>query len=105
MNKCVSVADILCPAQEKLAHLDAARDPPRLHAHVRVVRREVHPGRSQHLLRPAQHLRAHRHVLLLLAGRVRAALPEVPVVEEVPHRTADGNYPAHITYAAAVSRR
>uniref|UniRef100_A0A8D8IEZ7 (northern house mosquito) hypothetical protein n=1 Tax=Culex pipiens TaxID=7175 RepID=A0A8D8IEZ7_CULPI len=61
-----------------------------MHAHVRVVRRQVHSRWPQHLLRTAQHLRPHRDVHVLPVLRPRTPVPEVPLVEEVPHLPADG---------------
>lgn len=48
--------------------------------------------RPQHLLRLPQHLRPHHHVLVLPARRPRPAGAEVPLVEEVPDRAADGEF-------------
>lgn len=45
---------------------------------------------SLYLLWYAEYLRAHRHVLILLAGGPWSSGAEVPLVEEIPHRLADG---------------
>lgn len=47
---------------------------------------------SQYILRLAQYLRTHRDVLLLHGGSYGPQIPEVHLVEEVPHRLPDGKY-------------
>lgn len=84
--------DFLRAPQEVRSRVDAARDPPRRDAHVGVVRRQVHARRTLHVLRAAQHVRAHHHVHLLHAGRHGAAHETLPLVEEIPHHPADGQY-------------
>jgi len=39
--------------------------------------------RSQHVLRAAQHVRAHHHVLVLHVGRHWSTNAKVPLVEEI----------------------
>lgn len=82
--------DILRSTQEIRSHIDAPRDPPRHHAHVGVVRCQVHAGRPFDVLRLPQHFRPHHHVHVLSARRSRAAVPEVSVVEEVSDYHTDG---------------
>lgn len=96
LNRCGFFPDLLRAEEEVRPRVDPARDPPRRDAHVGVVRREVHPGRPLHVLRAAQHLRAHHHVLLLHAGGHGPPHEEVPVVEEVPHHPANGEFIPHI---------
>ena len=51
---------------------------------MQIFRRSGHVPRSDQLFRP------HGHVLLLRRGRPRSQVPEVPVVEEAPHRIPNG---------------
>lgn len=88
--------DILRAAQEEHSRDDSARDPPRRDADQCVVRGEVLPGRSQHLLRFLEHLRPHHHVLVLPLRCPRTPVPEVPLVEKVPHHSTDGEF-VHFT--------
>lgn len=46
--------------------------------------------RSLDVLCSSEHVCAHRHVLLLHGGGHGAQVPEVHLVEEVPHRLPDG---------------
>jgi len=47
-------------------------------------------GRPQHVFCPSKHLRTHRDVFLLHGSRNGTAIPEVHLVEEVPHYYANG---------------
>lgn len=46
--------------------------------------------RPQQLLRTFEHIRTHHHVRLLPCRCSRTSVPEVHLVEEVPHRSANG---------------
>lgn len=88
-------------AQEKRARVHSACDTPRHHAHVGVVRTQVCTRWSQHILRPAQYLRPYRDVLLLYGVCDGPQVPEVHLVEEVPHRLPDGPVRADLQPPAA----
>lgn len=47
---------------------------------------------SQHILRSAQYFRPHRDVLLLHGSCDGSQVPEIHMVEEVPHRLPDGKW-------------
>ena len=47
---------------------------------------------SQHILRITQHFRSHNHVLLLHGVRDGSAIPEVHLVEEIPHNFPNGEF-------------
>uniref|UniRef100_A0A2M4C5W0 Putative secreted protein n=1 Tax=Anopheles marajoara TaxID=58244 RepID=A0A2M4C5W0_9DIPT len=82
---------LLRDAQAVRSGVDAARHPPWHHAHVRLVGCKVYSRWSQLVLRSAEYLRAHHHVRVLHAGRDGTEGTEVPLVEEVSHRAADGS--------------
>ena len=63
--------------------------PPWHHAPVRVLPVPVAARRPGVLRRPPQLLRPRRDVLLLLPGGAGARIPEVPLVEEIPHHLPD----------------
>jgi len=48
--------------------------------------------RPQHIFCPFKYLCTHRDVSLLLDSRIGAAIPEVYLVEEVPHDHANGKF-------------
>lgn len=83
---------LLCPAKEKQPRVHPPRHPPRHHAHVGVVWSEIHPWWSFHFLRVFEYLRPHHHVQLLPPGGPWTPVPQVPVVEEVPHHNPNGMY-------------
>lgn len=92
---------VLCAAQEERARVDAARDPPRDHAHVCVVRSQVCAWWSQHILRSLKHFRTYRHVFLLHGVSDGPQVPEVYLVEEIPHCLPDGAIRSDIQSPAA----
>lgn len=84
--------DILRPEEEKQPHIHPTRHPSRGHAHVRMVRSEIHPWWPQHLLWFPQHLRPHSYVHLLHAQRLRPRHTKVLMVEKIPDDIANGNF-------------
>lgn len=82
---------LLHPAEEDQPRVHSARHPSRLHAVLRLDGNEVRTRWSQHVLRIAQHLCAHRHVLLLYDSRDGSEVPEVHLVEEVPDHLPNGS--------------
>ncbi len=85
-------ADFLRFAQERWARFSFARRSPRHHANERLVRSSFHAWRSLYLFRFAQHLRPHRHVLLLHGGRHGSTISKIHLVEKIPHRFPDGTF-------------
>ena len=83
--------DFLCPKEKEQSHFHSPCDPPWLHANVGLVRRQIHSWRPQHVLRPVEHIRAHRYVLVLLVGRSWTMDPTVSMVEEIPDRPSNGS--------------
>lgn len=81
--------DLLCSAKEEQPHLDVARDSPRLHANVGLVRRQVHARWSQHVLWSTEHLRPYRDVLVLPSFRLRPEDSTLSLVEEIPDESAN----------------
>ena len=112
---CTRCAVLLRAAQERGAYLAAACRPPRYHADERMVRRSLHPRRTFHLLRLAQHIRAYCHVLLLHGCCHGTPVPEVHLVEEIPHHLPNGKLafssspypssPPHFHYLYATHHR